>query len=284
VSERICIGAVSYLNTLPLVYGMERGMGGERIELSYAVPSTLADRMQREELDIALMPIVELSRIPGLELVPGLAIVTQGKSASVLLIANCPIEQVQSVALDRESRSSNALARVLFAQAWNLQPDYVTGEPRLPDSLRRCDAVVRIGDKALFEPIPEGAHVYDLGEVWTARTGLPFVFAAWVARPGVVDREIYQMLHDSRREGCRNIDGISRDYTYDGRSYPEIAKEYLSRYIHYRLGSQELRAIRTFFESAAALKLVEGVPPIDLALSRETDCHREADRNRRTGT
>ena len=98
MSAKIRIGAVSYLNTRPLVFGLEQGVGEDRIELSYSVPARLADRMIAGELDIALMPVIELAKMPELEIVPGLAIGTSGPSRSVLLISRRPIERVESVA------------------------------------------------------------------------------------------------------------------------------------------------------------------------------------------
>lgn len=270
------IGAVSYLNTRPLVRGMEQGLGRERIELSYAVPSVLADRMTDGRLEIALLPIVELARIPDLELVPGLGIVTQGPSRSVLLVSRRPIDEIERVALDPESRTSNVLARVLFAEVWRRSPDFEIGPAELACALEDHDAAVRIGDKALFEPAPDGAFVYDLGGAWTEKTRLPFVFAAWAARPGVVDREIYRILHDSRRQGSKSIDAIVDGYDWKGIRNPEVAREYLTRHIRFRLGSPELEAIELFLEAARGLELIERVPKIKLALEKWTTCHEAA--------
>ena len=118
MGERIRIGAVAYLNTRPLVFGMEQGLGAERIELSYDVPAVLAERMRSKAIDVALLPVIELAAFPDLELVPGLGIVTQGDSRSVLLVSRVPASKIESVALDPESRTSNALTRVLFSELW----------------------------------------------------------------------------------------------------------------------------------------------------------------------
>ena len=276
MTAKLRIGAVAYLNTRPLVFGMEQGLGAGRIELSYAVPSALAEQMAAGALDVALLPIIEYARIPDLELVPGLGIVTHGPSHSVLLVSKRPAEQVETVALDPESCTSNALTQVLMADVWKRSPDYVTGRADLARTLADCDAAVRIGDKALFETPPDGAHVYDLGQVWSERTGLPFLFAAWVARRGLVDRELYRVLHESRREGAKVIDRIAEDYTWDGRQYPELARRYLTDHIRFRLGAAEIRAIELFFERAAAVDLIDAVPEIHLALERHSACHEAA--------
>ena len=262
---RIRAGAVSYLNTRPLVFGIEQGLGADRLEVTYDVPSVLARRMAAGELDLALLPVIELARIPGLVVVPGLAIGSLGNCRSVLLVARKPLADVRSVALDPESSTSNALARVLFADAWGVAPTYVAGPRDLALALQEHDAAVRIGDKALFEPLPSGTIAYDLGGAWTARTTLPFVFAVWAARPGVVDREVYEMLHASRRAGAAVLSAIAADYTWNGRQYPEIALPYLRDAMRYRLGDPEVGAMRRFLAAAAAIRVIDAPPPIAFA-------------------
>ena len=267
---------MSYLNTRPLVFGLEQGLAADRIELSYDVPSVLSARLAAGEADIALLPVIELARIPDLAVFPGLAIGSHGPCRSVLLIARTPIDAIRSVALDPESRTSNALAQVLCAEYWGIFPEYVRGPRDLSLALSEHDAVVRIGDKALFEPVPPGAKAYDLGEAWTAHTGMPFVFAVWAARFDAVDREIYLALHDSKREGCAVLPAIADDYTWNGRRYPEIALTYLRDAMRYRFGGPELTALRRFLASARRLGIIEEVPEIRIAVFTDTACHAAA--------
>jgi len=277
MSNKIRIGAVAYLNTRPLVLGMEQGLGADRIELSYAVPSRLADQMTDGELDIALLPVIELARIPDLELLPGLGIATKGPCRSVLLVSRVPVDRVRRVVLDPESRTSNALIRVLFGEVWRRTPEFVpTSGTDLEEQLAMADAAVRIGDKALFEPLPDGCHVYDLGAEWTRATNLPFVFAAWIARRGTVDRETYRILHESHRVGRRSIDLIAEDYSFAGRRDPELARRYLNEHILSRLGGPEVRAIKTFLELAARHGVIERVPEVRLAFAADSACHAAA--------
>jgi chorismate dehydratase len=276
VSAKIRIGAVSYLNTRPLVFGLEQGLAEDRIELSYAVPARLTDQMIAGELDIALMPVIELVKMPDLEIVPGLAIGTSGPSRSVLLVSRKPIEQVTSIALDAESRTSNALVQVLCKRVWNIAPQFLAGHRGLDEALLDCDAAVQIGDKALFAEPPDGTVVYDLGGVWSAATGLPFVFAAWFSRPGVIDRSIYEALHESRRRGTAMLGAIAADYTWCGHQYPQLSKDYLEQNIRFRLGSAELDAMREFYAAAAEIDLIECAPTPKLALTSWTSCHETA--------
>jgi chorismate dehydratase len=259
---------VSYLNTRPLVFGIDQGLGADRLDLTYDVPSAVARRMAAGELDLALLPVIELARIPDLVVVPGLAIGSLGNCRSVLLVAKTPLADVRSVALDPESSTSNDLAAVLFAEVWGGEPAFVAGPRDLTLALREHDAVVRIGDKALFEPLPTGAIAYDLGGAWTARTTLPFVFAVWAARPGVVDRELYEVLHASRRAGAAALPAIAADYTWNGRQYPEISLPYLRDAMRYRLGDLEVSAMRRFLAAAAGIGVIDAAPRIALASFR----------------
>jgi len=284
MSDPVRIGAVSYLNTLPLVHGMQQGLGADRIRLSFDVPSALAESMDRGELDIALLPVIELApRHPELSLVPGLGIVANGPSRSVLLIRRCPLKQIRSVALDRDSRTSNALTRLLFADVWRCSPAFEVGPADLERALERHDAVVRIGDKALLEPLPEGTVAEDLSDVWHRATRLPFVFAAWFARPGVVDREVYRILHDSRRQGSHAIDYIAENYRYEGNKHFAIAREYLMRCIRFRLGATEVRAMETFFRAAADRGVIERAPRIRLAMESRSSCLQSVERKANKG-
>lgn len=260
MGEKIRIGAVSYLNTRPLVFGFEQGVASDRMELSYDVPSVLADRLEAGELDVALLPSIEVARIGSLAIVPGLAITSNGPVKSVLLVSKKPIDEIRSVALDPESRTSNALTRILFATHWKVQPRFAAGPRDLDLALSEHDAAVRIGDKALFDPVPEGCTAHDLGEAWTESTGLPFVYAVWAAKPTIVDRSLYRAFHLSRRLGAQVLEAIGSDYTWRGRQYPEIAIPYLVDTMRYRLGSQEARALRLFWKLAAGIGVLVRAP------------------------
>jgi predicted solute-binding protein len=256
---------VSYLNTRPLVFGIEQGLGADRLALTYDVPSVLARRMAAGELDLALLPVIELARIPDLVVVPGLAIGSLGNCRSVLLVAKKPLAEVRSVALDPESSTSNALAAVLFAEVWGGEPSFDVGPRDLTLALEEHDAAVRIGDKALFEPLPAGTIAYDLGGAWTARTTLPFIFAVWATRPGIVDREIYEILHASRRAGAAVLPAIAEDYTWNGGQHPAIALSYLRDAMRYRLGDREVAAMRSFLAAAVRIGAIDAVPAITFA-------------------
>lgn len=254
---KVRVGAVSYLNTRPLVFGFEQGVAADRIALSYEVPSSLTDRMAEGALDVALLPAIEIARLGNLSIVPGLSLSTIGPVRSVLLVTKRPLPEIRSVALDPESRTSNALTRVLFAKVWKGDPEFVAGPREIDEALSSHDAVVRIGDKALFDPVPSGCTAVDLGAAWTEATSLPFVYAAWAARPGVVDRNLYRDFHLSRRLGGNQIEMIGLDYTWRGRQWPSISIPYLRDTMRYRLGGPEVRGLVKFWDLAAEIGLLE---------------------------
>jgi len=267
---KLRIGAVAYLNTRPLVFGLEQGLGGGRIELSYDVPAALADRLERGEIDVGLIPTIELAKIPGLEIVPGLGIVSRGPARSVLLVSRGAPERARRVALDPESRTTNALTRILFDELWATRPEFEIASLDLATALADHDAVVRIGDKALFDPMPDGAGSVDLGERWDRATGLPFVYAAWACRAGVLDGELHDMLHESLRRGAAAIDLIAEDYAWNGRTHPDLAREYLTRNLRFRLGPAEMDGMTRFLASAARLGIVAAPARPRLGLVRRS--------------
>lgn len=268
------VGAVRYLNAKPLTLGLEQGIG-DVDPLCFDHPAGLVERMKAGELDLALLPVAALVESPELHIVPGLAIGCDGPVRSVLLLHRVPLEEVRTVALDPESRSSNLLTRVLFARVWQPEsggPDFVERSHALGEALRNVDAAVRIGDKALGDALPEGWIATDLGSAWKKWTTLPFVFAVWLAGPGTVDRDLYQALHESRREGQRQLEAIVQDFAFDRPEKILLYRDYLTHSIRYRLGSREVEALQRFFREATALKLIPSEPELTFAFGESSAC------------
>ena len=268
------VGAVRYLNAKPLTLGLEQGIG-DVDPLCFDHPAGLVERMQAGELDLALLPVVALVDSPELQIVPGLAIGCDGPVRSVLILHRVPLEDVRTVALDPESRSSNLLTRVLFARLWQpggSGPEFVERSDALEEALRSVDAAVRIGDKALGDALPEGWIATDLGSAWKEWTDLPFVFAVWLARPDTVERTLYRALHESRREGGRQLEAIVQDFASDRPEKVILYRDYLTHSIRYRLGSREVEALKRFFREAAALQLIPLAPELSFAFGADSAC------------
>jgi chorismate dehydratase len=186
MGEPIRVGAVSYLNAKPLYHRLEERAPGVRLEMD--LPSRLADRLARGELDVALIPSVEYLRgaKSGYEILPGFAIAARGAVRSVKLFSRVPLGRIERLALDEGSRTSQALVRVWLDAAEGVRPRSIEPLPMGVSPLEStADAVLVIGDRAMKVPDGEFYRVVDLGRAWVDLTALPFVFALWVARAGV---------------------------------------------------------------------------------------------------
>jgi chorismate dehydratase len=263
MSTPIRVGAVSYLNAKPLYYRLEEFAPGIRLEMD--LPSRLADRLAEGDLDVALIPSVEYLRGAalglGYEIVPGLAIAARGAVRSVKLFSRVPLGAIGRLALDAGSRTSQVLARVWLDACHGVRPGRIELLPMgVPVQESTADAVVLIGDRAMRVP-PEGFHtVIDLAEAWFGLTGLPFVFALWVVRPGVEIGSLPEALARSRSEGLAHAAELAAENGPGlGLDVP-TCYDYLTQALSYELGEREIAGLRRFARMAAALGLApEGV-------------------------
>jgi chorismate dehydratase len=253
------IGAVSFLNTVPLIEGLDRRPG---IDLQRDLPARLADLLFDGQIDVGLIPVVEYLRGVGTELAAGVCIASRGPVGTVKVFSQVPLEEATSIAVDRGSRSSVALLRVLLAEIHDRHPDLHVVEPRPENLFHQHATALVIGDRA--EQISgDGLHVYDLGEMWREFTGLPFVFAAWALGPHLAPLEF-----DERRRALVRELGAARDRGME--RLPELAEReaaargaaaadivhYWTHNIHYRLGEEELEGLRHFADLAARHDLI----------------------------
>jgi chorismate dehydratase len=230
------IGSVGYLNAAPLTRGIER-------DILFATPAQLAQRLQRDELDAALVSIVEVLFSDRYDVLDGVAIASHGEVKSVLLAHHGPLEQIQTVHCDPASLTSVSLLRVLLGER-GLQPEF-RPLARYADAARQ-EAVLLIGDPALdFLFAPHTHHLWDLGQAWWDLTGLPFVYAAWALRRGADTPALHQRLRAAKDQGLRELDALVRERTeYDH----AFRKTYLGGNIRYDLGPAEKRGVARFVE------------------------------------
>jgi chorismate dehydratase len=257
----IRVGAVSYLNAKPLYYGLCDIAPDVRLTMD--VPSRLAEQLAAGALDVALIPSVEYLRGVGrgYEIIPGFAIAARGPVRSVKLFSRLPWERVDRLALDAGSRTSQVLARIWLDSAHGVRPSQVEELPLMVSALEStADAVLVIGDRAMRVPHEPFHEVVDLAEAWHRLTGLPFVFAFWVARGGVDLGELPTALEQSRAMGLAQADSLARKH--GPRLGLDVATcyDYLTRILSYDLGEPELAGLRRFAAMAARLDLApEGV-------------------------
>jgi len=180
LEPKIKVAAVSYLNTKPLLYGIERSDVMNDIELIVDYPSQLAKRLQEGSIDLALLPVAAIPGIPGANIVSDYGIAADGNVVSVALFSHVPIEEIKTVYLDYQSRTSVRLAQLLLENHWKKDVAYRPATENYIEYINGVNAGVIIGDRAL-QQLTNFPYVYDLSAAWKEYTGLDFVFAAWVA-------------------------------------------------------------------------------------------------------
>lgn len=180
MNSPIRVGAVSYLNTKPLLYGLEHSDIIHEITLSCDYPSLLARQLQSAEIDMALLPVAAIPTIDNAHIVGNYGIATDGNVVSVAMFSKVPIEEIKSVYLDYQSRTSVRLAQLLLEQHWKKEVAYLQATENYIELIDGNTAGVIIGDRAL-QQLNNFPYVYDLSAAWKQHTGLDFVFAAWVA-------------------------------------------------------------------------------------------------------
>jgi len=176
--NKIKISAVSYTNTKPFLFGIQHSDLANRIDLSLDIPSDCAAKLINKQVDIGLIPVAAIPQVPNAKIVADYCIGSVGAVNSVFIFSRVPIEQIRTLRLDSHSRTSNNLARVLLKFYWKQEVSFST------ESAEETDAIVLIGDRT-FGKKDQYAFAYDMGEEWMNFTGLPFVYAAWVANTDI---------------------------------------------------------------------------------------------------
>lgn len=266
--EKPRVASVSYLNALPLTWGLSQGSGKDLFDLVFHPPAECARLLQDGMVDMALIPSVEFERILGLVAVPGTGVVSRREVRSVLLMSRTDPRDIRTLAVDFNSRTSVALTRIVLARAHGCRPELVTMPPDPQAMLERCDAALVIGDPALrasvlaeAAPPGQGPRIIDLACAWHELTGLPFVFAFWACRAVLDPSAMAEILRRSLQEGVQAIDRIAEaESGRTGIPAPAIAS-YLRRNIRYGIGPEESESLRLFFRLCREEGLIGGQNP-----------------------
>ncbi len=241
---------MNYLNTRPLAYGIEHSPVMKEIEYSGDYPSRLARQLIEGTIDIGLVPVAVIPYLPTHYINTDFCIGTEDEVASVCLFSDVPIEEVDTVLMDYQSRTSVALAKLLLREHWKLSPAIVPTENDYRPLIKGKTAGLVIGDRCL-EQRSKSKYIYDLGSEWKRHTGLPFVFAAWVSREQL-DPTFVAAFNEANAEGVRNIDKVLQ--TIDYKHY-DLGK-YFHQNLSYPLNSKKREGLSLFLEKIRSEALV----------------------------
>ena len=254
LSRPVRLGAVGYLNARPLTWALDRAP--DRWHVRYDVPSVCASLLHAGEVDLGLIPSVEYLQAPDYRFVPGVGIGSRGPVRSVALFTRVPLRAIRAVALDTSSRTSVALIKVLCRHRFRIEPEFVPHGPDLETMTRSADAALLIGDPALdANERVLGLEKIDLGDEWTAMTGLPFIYAAWTGRPGAVTDADVRALQEAQAEGARATAAIAAEYGRGDAAAITRAAAYLRDNVKYGLGPEDAAGLQMFLDYAAELGL-----------------------------
>jgi chorismate dehydratase len=276
------LGAVSFLNTVPLIDWFYTE-GSDRVLIQRDLPSRLAIQLEQDEVDVALLPVVEIFRGRSGGMLPGVGIAGFGNVDTVKLWSHGPMESLSRIYTDRGSRSSVALLQVLFGEMFDRCPDLVETEPVVGKLLGQGEGLLVIGDRCFgFEKYLKSHPCqdlwpHDLGEMWTSMTGLPFVFAAWAVSPRFVEAhgeegvsEVKELLQASLSHGLDNLPGLAKiaasqgHLGYGGDATPQAIEYYFRESLRYRLGHEEMAGLLRFQELCFKQGLVKDPAPLKL--------------------
>ena len=267
---KLRISAISYLNTAPLMWDFEHGDAGPDFDISYTLPSSCARALQANTADIGIIPAAAYASIPGLQILPGVAIASRQAVRSILLVCNIPVEEVSTVALDTSSMTSVALTKVLFEKWIGSGRIFTSMPPDLATMLASSDAALLIGDPAL-QVDRSLYYTLDLAEEWIRFTGRPFVFAFWAVREkALAERgaaeysDLAAIFQKSRDHGLapESLNQIARDWSPRLGLSEEDVRSYLTENIHYQLDAACLEGLKLFYRYAAEIGALPAAPQI----------------------
>lgn len=240
---------MNYLNTKPLIFGLEQGMMAETIELSSDFPANVAKSLLNGSIDIGLVPVAILPLMESYHLVGRYGIAADGPVGSVAIYGDCPIEEMDTLLLDFQSRTSVQLAKLLLRDYWKMSPTLVAAtDPQYPLSIQGKTGGLVIGDRAFIQK-EKSAYAYDLAAAWKQHTGLPFVFAAWVSnRP--MSTDFVAEFDAANQFGLDHLEEVleANPYThYD-------LRHYYTHNIHYQLTPEKKAGLERFLQEMKSLK------------------------------
>jgi chorismate dehydratase len=243
--NKIKVGIVNYLNTRPLVYGIQHASVADELILIEDYPSNVARMLVEGSIDVGLVPVAVIPQLKEYYINTDFCIGCNSPVASVALFSEVPVNEVKEVLLDYQSRTSVALAKVLMKEYWKIQPTLTDTRTDYRSQIKGTTAGVVIGDRAL-EQRKVSRYIYDLGEAWIDFTGLPFVFAAWVSNKPL-PADFVERFNAANKEGLTHIEAVVAQ-----NPYPVFSLyDYYTKHIDYRLDAAKRKGLELFLQKLA---------------------------------
>jgi chorismate dehydratase len=244
--KKISVSAVSYLNTLPFVYGIKNSGLMNNINLQLDIPSECARKFASKEVDIALVPVALLKKLDSYQLINDYCIGANGNVKTVLLLSQVPLDSVKKIHLDYHSLTSVTLVKVLAKKFWKINPEWIKLDKETEKNMEQLESVVAIGDKT-FPLYDKFKFVYDFSTEWKKYTGLPFVFACWVAHNNV-DQATIKKFTETLSWGVSNKKQAI-EHLFDKQKFPSVnIEEYLEKNIDFIFDAPKHQALTLFLE------------------------------------
>ena len=251
MSEKIKISIVNYTNTLPFKWALKRSSVLEKIDLQEDIPSICAQKLKYKQVDLALVPVALIPELDSYFIETDYCIGANGKVDSVKLYSAVPLQEITTVTLDYQSKSSITLTKVLFKFFWKLPVTFLDAKPGFEHDIKNTDAAVVIGDRT-FDLNGVYRYEYDLAEEWKKFTGLPFVFAAWLSTEKLPEHFIAE-FNAILQHGVDNIhQALEEDYQVKNLS-KALTLQYLTERIDYRLNEEKRKALALFLDYISKL-------------------------------
>jgi chorismate dehydratase len=242
LERKIRVAAVSYLNTKPLIYGFEQGMMKDEVELVTDFPASIANMLLNDEVDIALVPVATIPLLKQHHIITDYCIGTNGEVASVCLFSDVPLQEINTILLDYQSKSSVGLLKILLKEYWRINPQLEIAETGYENKITANTAGLVIGDRAFIQR-NNNRYIYDLGYAWKQMTGLPFVFAAWIANK-TLPHIFLEKFSETVGEGLKNFPKIIAANPYD---YYDLEK-YYTQNISFTLDDKKHAGLKLYLE------------------------------------
>ena len=240
MTQKLKVGAVSYLNTKPLIYGFEHGKMQDDIELIIDYPANVAAHLLNNTIDIGLVPVAIIPLLKDPHIISDYCIGCDGEVASVCLFSDVPLQEIETILLDYQSRTSVALLKLLLQEHWKISPELIAGKEDYEQDIAGTTAGLVIGDRALTQRL-QSKYIYDLGTAWKEMTGLPFVFAAWVSNKPV-SQSFITAFNEANAYGFLHLDEVIGE---NGITAFDI-KSYYTQFVKFKL-DKEMKEAKALF-------------------------------------